>query len=569
MKTPGNRSIFFITALLLGASFVYALVYFNYFETPTADFIGNIRPQVMDYLAGTFPGNRLKILPVYPLLVTLVVKVFSPGGFDPIYSAAIGLNLVLFIPYLVFTFLIYRRFLSHWALIGAMFFLCINIYTVYTAVNSELEMALSLFIVLTLYLSLRDSKAAYIPAFLGAATKWDSIFTVPAAMFRGFFFRKKWLTTVFLGALASTGAVFWFFLGMFRARGGSPYVGEIMKRGPNIYRYLIDCFLTLSGTIPWMGKEAVGAGSLLRQTGLFATIAIFGIILLVSLVWGFVIIIRKKRSEYSPLLVFFGGFLLIHLIYQNTKARYVLPILWFLVLVAFTGFSEGVVPRAAGIAKRISRKWRLACGWSAAAASGLLFLQHGYRAIQELPPYLLLLIAVLLFIMVLIIIVTAGVLGKMVLVNAVLLAGILTVSSVVYGKMTMDHYSLRRVEFKKAALWYRDNYHNGDRMLISDVIVPMYYTGFSMDKFYSPYFLESDTFAELLEELRDKEINLIFVDDFYTRRFRYGDKNAIDRRGGLFQKVRDEAETNRSLSLIKRFSTGESIHSYLYRFTQK
>ncbi len=564
MKSLEQKTLIFTAALLIGTAFAYAVLYFNYFEAPTADFIGNIRPQVLDYLEGNFPGERLKILPVYPLMVAMAVNFAAPRGGDPVYSAAIGLNLALFIPYLMVTFFIYRRFLPSWASLGALLYLSANIYTIYTAVNSELEMALSLFIVCTMYLALRDSPLAFIPAFLGAATKWDSVFTVPAAMFRGFFIRKKRIRTLVLGAIASTGAVFWFFLSLARARGGSPYVGEIINRGPNVYRYLIDCFLTLSGIIPWMGKKSLEVNPVLMNAGIYTIMFLFGTLVLVSLVWGFAIVIRKKRDEYAPLLVFFAGFLAIHLVYQNTKARYVLPILWFLVLVMFTGFSEGVVPLIQRSRERISGVLGAAAGAFFAVISVLLLFQQVFMAVRELPSHLLLVIAVFFFILV-IVILTSKLNSRILLVNTILFAGILITSSVTYGKATMDHYSLRRVEFKKAAHWYRDNYREGDRMLISDVIVPMYYTGFTMDRFYSPYFLKSETFSELIDELREKNITLVFVDDFYTKRFRYGDKNAIDRKGGLFQEVKEKSASTSRITLIKKFKTGENIQSYLYR----
>ena len=50
----------------------------------------------------------------------------------------------------------------------------------------------------------------------------------------------------------------------------------------------------------------------------------------------------------------------------------------------------------------------------------------------------------------------------------ILACGVIINLMVYYGVRTMDHHGLSRVEFKKAALWYRDNAGPSDKMLISE-----------------------------------------------------------------------------------------------------
>ena len=163
--------------------------------------------------------------------------------------------MVLLAPYLVLVFLIYRRFLSEKASLAAILFLGVNMYTLYMTINSELEMTLSLLIVISLFLTLRDSKLSYVTAFLTAITKWDSVFIVPAVMFRDFFYKKKWLMALVLGACASAGTAAWLLLSFINTR-GQTYVSEIAHRGPNIYRFIIDCFLVTGGFIQWTATHA-------------------------------------------------------------------------------------------------------------------------------------------------------------------------------------------------------------------------------------------------------------------------------------------------------------------------
>ncbi len=55
-------------------------------------------------------------------------------------------------------------------------------------------------------------------------------------------------------------------------------------------------------------------------------------------------------------------------------------------------------------------------------------------------------------------------------------AGAVALFMTFYGVRTMDHYSLRRVEFKKAALWFNEHAGPADTMLIAEVNVPGYYS---------------------------------------------------------------------------------------------
>jgi hypothetical protein len=132
----------------------------------------------------------------------------------------------------------------------------------------------------------------------------------------------------------------------------------------------------------------------------------------------------------------------------------------------------------------------------------------------------------------------------------------------------MDHYGLRRVEFKKAALWFRDHAVEGDRMLITEVNVPKYYTGFGDERFVGSMSLESGTIDALIPELRRRGVTHVFVDDFYIRRLAVGDKNAVDRKAFLFQHIRDDDSLRARFKPIASFETKGGIKSYLYRFVR-
>ena len=558
------------TVLLLAvfsASLAYVIIYFNYFQTPTGDYIGNFRSRVLDYMGGNFPGQVYKILPVYPLVLAALAKLNLFRGHDPIYITALALNICLFVPYFFLTYSLYRRYLSRNTSLIAILFLGVNIYTVYTAVNAELEMLLSLMIVLSLYLTMRDSKISYITAFFTAAIKWDSVFIIPAVMFRDFFYRKRKILSIILGIAATSGVAAWFILSIINTPDyANPYVGEIARRGPNVYRYLIDCFLVTSGFIPWMATQAWFSGSTALMVPLFFITFISGTTVLAGLIAGGILIIKEKGREFAPVMVFAGGFLLIHLIYQNTKARYVLPILWLLNLLLFYGLAKGILP---WLQKNLAR---LKPGYSKS-----LFIMS-----MSLPVILLVIVAavnsdtILLSHVTIILILSS--LFVLILTHpetplsgravSIILCFAVTVISfqVIYGARTMDHYSLRRVEFKKAALWFKDNAEPGQKMLITETSVVRYYSGFDSSRFVPSRSLKSNTVSELIKECGEKGITYIFVDDFYIRRYKYHDKNAIERKAWLFRDLRENWKSSTHFRPVKKFTTQGGITSHIYRF---
>lgn len=569
MKKRNVSPLAIISAGIILAAIAYTAFYFNHFETPTGDYMGNIRVRVLDYMAGNFPGTNYKFLPLYPLILTLLAPLNPADTSDPIYLTAIILNLALFVPYLFLARAMFRRFLTEEAASWALLFLGINIYTVYMATNSELEMLLSLLIILSLHLTLRDNRLSYATAFLTALTKWDSVFIVPAVMFRDFFYGRKRLLAIALGAAATTGVATWLILSFINSPGHAhPYVSEIAHRGPNLYRYPADCFLVATSFIQWMATHAWFAESQAVRIPLLAALIVPGVLALGGILWGGVLTWRRARRDFAPIFLFLAGFVLIHLIYQNTKDRYVMPILWILVLFMFYGLSEGILPRAREFFAS-KRRLPVALLFSLAA----LLTAAGYGAsilalARELTPGHLIFVFVFTALAAALVLYGTGTLPGAQRALLLLFAALIINLTVYYGARTMDHHGLSRVEFKKVALWYRDNARPGDRMLISETNVPIYYSGLGDEYYLISYLVKGNTVEELIPELADKGVTLVFVDDFYIRRLPIRDPNAIDRKAWIFREIRDKGEKSGRFRLIKTFHTRGGITSHLFRFVR-
>lgn len=547
-------------------AFLYAVYYFNYFETPTGDYIGNILPRVQEYLRGEFPGRIYKFLPLYPLLLTLMAGTLPLNVEDPIYYSAMLLNIALFVPYLVVVYRLYRIFLNRWLSAAALCFLAVNMYTIYTAVNSELEMVLSLLCVLTVYLSLIDSRLSYASAFLAAITKWDAVFTIPAAMFRDFFVRRKRLLAIVMGICATSGVALWMLASKLLSAGSHPYVAEIAQRGPNIYRYLFDCFLVTGGFIQWAATEGYYSTSIPHAVAQYSLAFLFGIAILLCTCWGAIIFVKTRRREGAPLLVFFGGFMLIHMVYQNTKDRYVLPILWLLMMFLVIGISEGFYPRIRRYLSEHAPSRLNLYRYILIPLFAIIFLWSIIKLVHTSSVGLVVFAALFIIISGYILISSRVFPSKASAALAMFMVAAFIGLQVAYGMRLMDHHSLSRVEFKRAALWYREHFREGDKMLMSEINVPMYYSKFSRSRFVETFAVNSRNLEQLIDECREKGITYVFVDDYYIRRLKVNDQNAIDRKARLMRELRESGERSGHFVLMHRFKTKGDIVSSIYQF---
>ncbi len=550
--------------MVLVLVFGYALFYFNYFETPTADFIGQHRVLALGWLKGDAPlHNPHGFMPVYHMVLAFFTLINPFSAHDKVYLTAMLLNICLYVPYVIITFLIYRRFLSRWTGMFAVLFLGLNIFTVYTAVNSELEMLLSLLIVLTIYLTLKNSRWAYFTSFFAASTKWDSVFAVPAAMFRDFFFHKKRVVSMVLGGLASTGAVALFVASMWY---GNVYVKEIAGRGPCTYEYLVDTILTISGYMAWMGTDAYFSKSLAVQLPAYVFALLTGIFIITAITWGVVLLVRRHRHEAAPVMVFVAGFVIVHMVYQNTKERYVMPLLWAWFLFLFYGLSEGLYPWLLRKTGSLSLVWTRRAVYSLSAVAVVAYITGWYLLwLRGSAGHW---IFAVLFTLAALWLVRNGIelknLSARILL--VLCCGVIINFSVVYGLKAMDHYSLRRVEFKKAGIWFREHYTQGEKLLITEVPVTAYYARLDRDSFIPTASLRSKDLDSLVRELRGLGADYIFIDDFYIRRLRVNDKNAIDKKAPLLLLVREKGKDTGHFKPVAAFETRGGIKSYMYRF---
>lgn len=556
-----------LTACLFVGILLYYISYINYLQTPSADYIGNFRPFIHDIIAHDFSDIKSKILPAYPMLVSAVYRIIHPKGFDPVYTSSLILNFILIMPFLLLTFLLYRNFLSRKTSFIALIFLGTNTYTLFAGLNAELEIFLCFISVLTFYLMQKKSSLTIISAAITSIVKWDAVFIIPSYALSRLLRTKKFFSSAVIGAASALLLLAYIAAVLFsRGLGSNAYVGEIARRGPNIYRFPLDCILAVSGSLQWIGLKIFYGRPPLESALLGLFCLLFGAAVIFLLVYGFKKFLSCASSIKFPLLVYLGGYFFVHMVYQNSKDRYVIPIIWILSLFIFMGIQELITKKKAALISFCDSRLSL----KKALLYLILVLLYGLSLyeIADRPKLNIILFAGFIHILAAVFLyadLTSRDLSRRIILPLLLIICTISNINIAFGKDLLDHYSLRRVEFKKAALWFKSHASAHDKILMTETNMAKYYTKMG-SKIVGTGALKSTTLNGFMGDMKDMNISYIYIDDFYIRRLLINDKNAFDKKAQLLKQLRDSAEKIDSLHLVKKIKVAGGIEGYLYRF---
>ena len=546
-------------AFLAAAAAAYYLFHTGYLATPSEDYLGNILPFSTSILSLQFGDILNKLLPAYPALIAALSTFF--GGHDPVLSAALVLNMALLVPYFAGAYLIFSKFLSRQMTAAALFFLAANSYTLYTALNPELEIFLATATLWTFVLLSRGSRFDLVTAAVVAVTKWDSVFIVPAVLWKRFFPGLRWKRAFVAGVIASLPFVVWtaylFLMKLRDPDSSNVYVSEIARRGPNIYRYLIDAYLVPSGFVQWAGLDVYASFPSAVSILIAVAAVLFAVLFLALLAAGIRSFVRTQHELRAPLAVYIGGFVLIHMVYQNTKDKYVLPIVWFLTLLVFIGLERWLIPVFVRAMKERAKRL------SVIALSAFLFAVSVICVVRTHETAIAAFFAILSSAWLVWLYSVPGVRGK-VLAAAALFSLFVIGMDVVYGRTILDHYSRRRVEFKLAGEWLRDNMKPGDVIVASEETVLQYYSGIPMSDIYMFMHFPSRDLESLDLCLSAVGAKYLYIDDFYIRRLVTNDKNALDRKAPLVKKLKSVIDGNPRFTLVKTIHVDPDINGRIY-----
>lgn len=539
-------------------SALYFVLHYGYLQIPTADYMGNFLPAVRSIIHFDFDNYSNKILPLYPSILALLSSLNPFREGDYIYHTALLCNFLLLIPYFYMIYKIYRQFLDNDAALFALLFLAVNPYTTVTYVNAELEMFMAASSVAAFYFMNKNDTLSALFCSLTSLTKLDGIFILPAWLAGKIKTNGIRLRALMIAGFSGLPLFLWM-LYMFLRNSSNTYVGEIARRGPNVYRFFIDAFFVLSGFVQWSAMHIYR----IRQIPGAIPVALFAVIWSVLIIFAVVTGIRRLIREHHPLTVplfiYTGGYFIVHCVYQNSKDRYVFAVLWILTLFAAVGFQYSIIP----FLRSLSRK-----------QSVLICVISTFIGISYIPlvahTYPRTVISIFLFFAAFVVLYynhsksdnkKTAISVQQAAVLSFSLTLIITASF--HGTQLFDHYSLRRMQFKIAAEWMRENLTASDRVLVTESTVSSYFGAFEKAKPVHSSKLKSDSVDELLIELKKKKVTHIFIDDFYIQRLLLNDKNATERNAALMRQLRDQAPHIDSLVLEKEIRYNNDT-GYIY-----
>ncbi len=336
--------------LLLAATLLHILAYFNRFSVPSTDFFA-FRRDALAYMRFEGPENY-KRGPVFPLLMGGLAKVI--GGQEPELLAVELLNLALS---LVLVYLSLKIATAMFGRVGlaVAFGVAMSPLLMPSGTQPLAEATLAVGIALTAYLALCGSPWAYLAAALASMTRYEAALLLLLLVLKDVFERKKVELALARGLVAGLPLAIWLILGWLHGRDLNPYVSEMGKLPPSGLASLVSCtevsfkffapflrrFGGLSGgTFPWAVRLGVSL--------LVAAVAFGGLIWL----W------RQGQRMGLFLALFLGGYLIIHLFWWAVGERYTYVVLW-IVLLGVVAFARGTVGRwrCEGVWGKMRRPW--------------------------------------------------------------------------------------------------------------------------------------------------------------------------------------------------------------------
>jgi hypothetical protein len=540
-------------SIIFSIIIIYYISHFNILEVPSADYIGNFRSFVISFMESGYLHVSNKLLPAYPTLLGIVTLLSGEYANDSIYFNALILNFLLF-P--VFTYFVYNIFIKQIGkeyAITSTILLTLNPFCLYMAINAELEMFYASMLSLTFYLFIYNKKGAMFTTPIISLIKWDSVFIFFSFLWTRYRQSKKFFQTIIITGITGIPFALWFLLKIVINSSDNNYVREIQSRGPNIYRFLLDVYLVTTGFIQWLTVDIYENFVLSLDTILILILLIpFALIISLSLLRGFYLWVIRRYESTTSILIFLAGYFLIHMIYQNTKSRYVLPILFLLSIPMLIGLIDIInfcVRRLKNSKKLKYLKFLL---FSITAMAVIILAVRSYHlqlVFGGITVYLIHYFSK-----------NSGIEKKI----FSQIASILVLLNLISTPPLLNHYSTRRVEFKRAAQYLNVNAPIGSKVLISENNIPNYYSNKAI-KYSQTSNLASTTVEELIDEIQKKNFDYIYIDHFYIDRLKRNDKNAIDKNAELLKELKDIAPSHSLFTLVYKIDVNEKITGYLYK----
>lgn len=464
--------------LLVVAGVYLSIVYFGQKAVPNSDFSAfvNTGRQILHFQA----PSSFKRVPVLGMLQVLFSKFMFTSPY-PMLTGGLVLNGVLYVCSIVLFYRVSRFFLEPagafcLSLVGAL-----NPWSLKMLVDPIAETAIVFFLLLTLYLILKRSRWCYLAAMLASMTRYELFGLIGIALLFDLFAlktKRQKLTAVGMAFAAAVPMILWLIgTKMSNVEAGGHYFRVFLNvEDRNGFKLLKMLWHTsFSSLLQWpewirailVSKPTTQAAANAIQTHTRHFQTVWNVLMSVGFISGVVWVFLKKQWTFLCILLFWAGYVCIHMSQSVLIDRYTVPVVWLTLLTAAYGLKcskdwiagrvpKGVLYAAAVLAAVAAAFWAMSL-WPALSRTGRvssasatvvyagLFLLAAGLAVKQL-----LLKRKTLF-------------GDICLLFAV---GVMVVSNQFALSMQLGQGDLD-VEFRKTAQWYRENAQDGGKLATS------------------------------------------------------------------------------------------------------
>lgn len=334
--------------ILLAMGVYLSIVYFGQKAVPNSDFTAFVRTgdQILHF---QMPGSFKRV----PMLGILQIAVgqFMFTSPHPVLTGALVLNGILYTLSILLFYKIVRFFIPP---VGS-FCLClmaaINPYALLMVVDPIAETAIVFFIMLTVLLILKRSRWCYLAAMLASMTRYECFGLIGIALLFDLFSRtskRQKLTAVGIAFAAAIPMVLWMIgtkITTTDPRGHyfKHFLNVEHRNGFNLIRML--WMTAFSSLLQWpeyiravlIERPATqqAAEAIKSHNSLF--MSVWNVFTAITFLIGVVAVFLKKQWKYLGILLFWAGYVCIHMSQSVLIDRYTLPVVWLTLLTAAFG----------------------------------------------------------------------------------------------------------------------------------------------------------------------------------------------------------------------------------------
>ncbi|MFO7894731.1 MAG: hypothetical protein R6U63_13430, partial [Longimicrobiales bacterium] len=279
-------------------------------------------------------GRMAAETPVGPgtSLGVLMLQWLMPGP-DPLLHAGSVLSLLTATGSVLLMWLICRSFLSAGPALVAAWAFGYHPEMTTIALQPSSDAPFLFFVLLAFWLDRNGSRWAYAAGGAAALVRYQGGLIVMVLLARDLIVHRDRIRHALIAAASSAPVVIWFFL-LQHASGASPYGGASSLIERAFYpKFLLSTGITILEVFPRPYRESAIDGDI-------AALAIAGVILLTVAalaVFGVFRMLRIDRGTTIVMVVFSLLLTFLHIRLPFAPGRYVLPIMWVIILTAFVG----------------------------------------------------------------------------------------------------------------------------------------------------------------------------------------------------------------------------------------